>query len=192
MHVGHGVAEGDPAAVCAPGVAAKCAGHQVDFGRSRALETDPPDVCAISVAAEVAEAVLVYAEISGGQILVANTVGWSAVAETDPANVAGIYVARANIVANDRPGVGVAAPVDPAEACAVRIAVGSVDCCAGPSTRDSNRHEQEESKPFHRKACERVGSIQVPGQWDMFAHGLVDVAALPTGPQSLAPPPAVE
>jgi len=53
--MGHRVAQGNPAAIGAPDIAAQIAGRQIDLRLAVGLlECDPADVCAVGVAAQVA------------------------------------------------------------------------------------------------------------------------------------------
>src|ERR1019366_2502685 len=130
LDVGDGVAQGNPAAIGAPDVAAHLAVEQVHLGHAVGLEIDPADVRAPGITAQVAEAVLVHAEVGGGIVLILNLIGGRAAAEINPADVGGIDVAGADILPNDGAVVGVAAAIHPAEVRAPSVTVGGVNCRA--------------------------------------------------------------
>gem|GEM_PF-1117779 len=93
LHIGEGVAQGNPTAVGAPGGAGEPAREQIHLGRARVLETDPADVRAVGVAAQITKAILVHTEVGGGIVLVLNLIRGRAIAKIEPADIGGVGVA---------------------------------------------------------------------------------------------------
>ena len=100
LHMGHRVAEADPAARGAEREAAEPAAREVNPGRAVGFEVDPADVGSVGVPTQVAGTVHVDAKIVGGKILVLQPIGRLAVAQADPAEVRSEDVAGTNLGAN--------------------------------------------------------------------------------------------
>jgi hypothetical protein len=105
------------------------------------LEVDPADVRAVGIAAQVAKAVVVYAVVGAGVVLVPNAVGGRAAAEANPAEICGIDVARADVFADDGAVGHVPAAFHPAEIGGVGVVVGVRDGGARP--RAHSKCEQQ-------------------------------------------------
>ena len=149
LHISHGVAQRNPAAIGTVNIAAELAGEQIHLGCAGVLEINPADVCAIGITAQIAKAVLVHAEIAGGIVLILDLVGGRAAAEVDPADVGGIDIAGADVFTDDGAVVGVAAPVQPAEVRAVGIAVADVNGRRGVNHRQRSQQRERGQKVFH-------------------------------------------
>jgi len=206
LNEGEFIVQTDPTAVRAPDEPAQTAAQQVHLrsvvgnaARGAIGEHQPTGVGAVGEAGKISDAVMVYAKVGAGIVLIPDAIVRRAIAEIDPTHVGGVDSARANESTNDGAIGRVAAPVYPPDVGAIGETIDRIDCrgtAGGP--RQAGPQQQNESISVHTSEQGKLRLLASSSeplthrgpvcQNEKFAHGLVDVMGFDTpriGPTEL-------